>query len=469
MPNVAIISTLIVIGVIISAVIIKNVFFSSKLEKISKLMDATNYKSAIKELKLLINKNSSDSKAHFLLGECYYLTGNMEWAMPEYKQVLKLRNFGQHYSEHAVRSRLAEIYLNYGKAEEAQKEFLLMTKLQPNNYRNYYQIGKIFKDRGYMDSAYKYISKALSLNPKHVDSLFTAGEISYNQGRHSDCALAMTTLLKEKPDFTKAHYYLGMFQFNSKNLGQAIKEFELASRDPDFRLPALAQKGRALFESRSIESAIIELERAKRLIKKEDGVALAIRYYLSLCYENQRKLDKAIELWEEINRINPNYQDVADKLVNYDELRTDDKIKDLLTASDADFIEMCKNIVQFFGFTVLDMNHKNSNIIDVIATESESKWRNTRKIKRFIKFVRTNDIVGDSLVREVVDLMKENGASKSMLVISNKFSRQATDYATTRPIDLIDKDGMSKLLKRIEKKNASGENDNGPELENQVT
>ncbi len=464
MSPVIVITILIIIGIIIASIVIKNVFFSSKLEKISRLMDSGNYQSAIKDLKFIINKNASDAKAHYLLGECYFSIQNFEWAMPEFKQVLKLNKFGHNLSEHSVRSRLAQIYLNYGKAEEAQKEFLLMTKLQPNNFMNYYNIGRIFRERGYLDNAYKYITKAIDINPKHADSLFTAGEISYQQGRLSDCSFEMTQLLKEKPEYLKAHYYLGMVQFNSKNYAQAIKEFELSSRDPDFRLTSLAQKGRALFENRNIENAIIELERAKRLIKKEDSVALAIRYYLSLCYESKRQLDKAIELWEEIHKINANYQDVPEKLATYEELRSDDKIKDILTASDADFLVMCKLIIKFFGFNILDLEAKKGNVVNIVATEAESKWRNTRKIKRFIRFVRTNDIIGDTGVREVMDLMKETGASKSMLVISNKFSRQAMDYATTRPIDLIDKKGLSKLLKRIEGVSLD-DDQNGEEIE----
>ena len=441
MATAVIIGISIVAGIIILFVIFKNLFFSSRIEKVTSMMDQGSYNLAIKELKNIINKNDMDAYAHFLLAECYFKQENYEWAMPEYRTVLKLNLFNSQLNEHQVRARLAAIFLHYNKLEEAQKEFLLMSKLQPNNYINYYNIGKIFQDRGYLDNGYTYYKKALRINPNHTDSLFKAGEISYLQKRYSDAQMDLQTLLRDDPNYSKAHYYLGMIFLMNKNYPHAIGEFEQSSRDPDYKLQSLAQKGRALFESKEVDKAIVELERALRLIKSEDAISLAIRYYLSLCYEESRHLDKAIEQWEKIAKIRPDYQDVSEKLANYDELRTDDKVKDFLIASDGEFVEMCKNAVQFLNMDVLEINVERGVRVDILATESESKWRNTRRMKRFIRIIRTNDTLGDSVVREVLEAMKEMGCNKSMVITSNKFSRQAIDYAETRPIELIDRDG----------------------------
>lgn len=453
MPAVLIISAIIVIAIILVSVVLKNVLFSSKIERAAKLMDSNNYNEAIRELKKIIAKNDANSRAHFLLAECYYKKNNYEWAMPEYRAVLKLGNFKQNLSEHQVRSRLAQIYLHYNKLEEAQKEFLLMSKLQPNNFLNYYNIGKIFQDRNYLDNAYTYFRKALQINPDHLDSLFKAGEISFRQNRSADALIELQAVLKQNPDYYKAHYFLGMIYLQNKNYLQAIKEFEYSARDSDFKLMSLAQKGRAYFETKDYDKAILDLERAQRLIKSEGPATLAIRYYLSLCYEQKRQLEKAIELWEKILKLNPNYQDVQEKLANYAELRTDDKLKDFLIASNEEFIEKCKDLISYLGMDIIEMNNVKGIKLNIIATQSESKWRNTRRIKRYIRILRTNDIIGDALVREVLDEMKEYGAMKGMVITSNQFSRQAVNFAQTRPIDLIDKEGLSKLLTKLERQN----------------
>jgi tetratricopeptide (TPR) repeat protein len=450
MPPIVIISIIIIVPVIVLAIILKNVVFSSRLDKATKLMDGGNYSSASKELKGVISKNNANSKAHFLLGECYINLENYEWAMPEYRTVLKLGNFSSAYPEHKVRSRIAQIFLHYGKLEEAQKEFLLMTKLQPNNFMNYFNIGKIFQERNFLDNAYTYFKKALSINPKHIDSLFKAGEISYHQKRHADALIELQDALNLDNNYMKAHYYLGMIFLSNKNYLRAVKEFEFSSRDEEFKFASITQKGRAYFEHKDYDKAIIELERAVRLIKSETTVSLAARYYLSLAYETKRQLDKAIEQWEAIANINPNYQDVQEKLANYSELRTDDKLKDFLIASQEDFNERCKAIIHYIGFEVVEMSSFKGVKADIIASESESKWRNTRKTKRVVKIFRTSDIIGESTIREVLEIMKGVGASKGMIVTTNKYSRQAVDYAQTRPIDLIDKDGLSKLLKKID-------------------
>lgn len=459
METLIIIITTILIGVIIAFIIIKHLFFSSKIDKISTLMDQGYYNEAIKELKVVLNKNDRDAHSHYLLGECYYNQNNYEWAMPEYKSVLKLNDYNQHFSEHQVRAKMAAIYLHYNKLEEAQKEFLLMTKLQPNNFMNYYNIGKIFQDRNFLDNAYTYYKRALHINPQHADSLFKAGEVSYYQKRFGDALVEFQTVLNINRQLIKANYYIGMIHLQSKNFAQAIGEFDKSVLDPEFKLPSLAQKGRALFECGEVDKAIIELERAYRLIKTDDTTALAIKYYLSLCYEETRKLDKAIELWEAISRIRPTYQDVADKLANYSELRVDDKIKDFLIASNTDFLETCKNIVTYLDHEIIDVTAGKENRIDIVASENESKWRNTRKNKRFIRIIRSNDIIGDSVIRDVLEETKLVGGTKAMIIASNKFSRQAVEFAKTRPIDLIDRNGLSKLLNKIEINQKQSQND----------
>jgi len=269
-----IIVVFIAIVLIIVILILKKVFSSSQIEHAAKLMDNGNYSDAIKILKSLINKNDLNSKAHFLLGECYLRQENFEWAMPEYKNVLKISKYSEGFSEAKVRERLADIFLHYNMLEEAQKEFLLISQLQPNNYQIYYRIGKIFKDRNYLTNAYSYLKKAISINPKHLDSLFLAGEISYDQKRYSDALEELQLVLRIEPEYYKAHYYLGMVHMINQNYNFAIPEFDFAIKDPEFKLVALSQKGRALFESRNIEKAIIELERAIRLIKTENVTSL---------------------------------------------------------------------------------------------------------------------------------------------------------------------------------------------------
>ena len=82
----------------------------------------------------------------------------------------------------------------------------------------------------------------------------------------------------------------------------------------------------------SYENATIELERAIKL-SKDDGSTETLygRYFLSLCFEKLKNIDRAMEQGEKIYSKKPQFRDVAEKLTQYQEDRTDDRIKDYLT------------------------------------------------------------------------------------------------------------------------------------------
>ena len=82
--------------------------------------------------------------------------------------------------------------------------------------------------------------------------------------------------------------------------------------------------------------------------RSDEGASEALygRYFLALCHEKTRNLDKAIEQWEKIYQKKASFRDVAEKLTQYQEYRTDDHMKDYLTCGKEEFAEICKAVVQ---------------------------------------------------------------------------------------------------------------------------
>jgi len=61
-----------------------------------------------------------------------------------------------------------------------------------------------------------------------------------------------------------------------------------------------------------MDKATPELERAIKMVKDESAAeSLYGRYFLAMCYEKQRELDKAIDQWEKIYAKKPGFRDVA--------------------------------------------------------------------------------------------------------------------------------------------------------------
>ncbi len=439
----------ILIGVsvlVLGVILFRSVFFSVKNEGILKLIQQKNYDDAIKNLRKLVQKDDSNPFAHCYLGEVYFLMEHYDWALPHFRKVIQLNKYSKDVQEVRTRERLAEIFLHYKQLEEAQKELLLILKLKPNDYNCYYRVGEIFYQRHYPENAGAYYQKALGVNPNHVDSLFRLGEILYHSKKSSESLDHLKQCIKINPACSRAHYYIGMICLDSLNYNQAAQEFSLSVRDAEYRIRSLYQKGRAHIESGHSEKGIVELERGLFYITEEDNASLALRYLLAKAYETTRDLSSALEQWEQISQINPEYRDVKKKLNDYSDLRMDDHLKDILTASDSIFESLCLKIVECLGLETLEIKVSKGTVASILAIEPESKWRSVKRAKQVVKISRTNDKIAENVIRQILSEMKDSGAVRGACITTGEFSRQCINYAESRPIQLYDRTELSRLL-----------------------
>jgi hypothetical protein len=182
---------------------------------------------------------------------------------------------------------------------------------------------------------------------------------------------------------------------------------------------------------------------------EEGRVVLSIRYLLARCHELEKDLMKAIEQWDWIYRKNPKFGDVAEKLANYSDLRTDDHLKDFLTASQQAFQEYCTRIVGSLGLSIQDVFVKNPDLIEMNALETQSKWRNAKKTPSLIRVFRGADPISYDSIRGLYDQMRKANANRSICITASKFTKKAVEFAQIRPIDLIDKNDLTKLLQKV--------------------
>ena len=425
----------------------KYVLGPKRNDALMKLVDAGQYKKAATEAQALIKKNERNHSAHYILGLCYFYTKQMGQALYEFRLLSRLSRYDDIVKEESVRNKLGEIYLSMGQFEEAQKEFLLLVKLNPSNYEIMFKIAKIFFERGFPDQAYAYFLKVVAINPKHGESHFYIGQILFGNKKGNEAIANFNAAIKFDPTLHKASYYLGVINKNNSNYQQAITCLDDAQKDPEYRLRSRLLKGQCLFETGDFPKALVELERAVKDIGEEDAVALATRYSLAATYERLRDLPSAIEQWERIAKIKPGYNDVLEKLSAYQDLRTDDKLKDFLTASVSGFEEHCRQVIKTMGFDVIKFSADGGNHAIVLASEPDSKWRNTKISNKLIHIFRDSDVISEQTVRGIQEEMKSVNANKAICISSSKFSPGAREFASARPIDIIDKEGLAEILK----------------------
>lgn len=405
---------------------------------------------AIRSSKALIAKDPRNGEAHWLLAEAYLADSKPELALMELKQVGQIGQFGPELSEVAFRTRIAELYERFNQTEEALKELILLTKLDPRGAGNFLQAGKLFEGRGRTDVAIGYLRKAIELDPKLAAAHHHLGLILYRTKHPMEAKTELELAIKWDGDDFEAFFYLGKLLKEMNDFTPALLAFEKSTRNPAFKIKALVERGGCYMSQNALDKAIPELERAVKLVKDEGAnEALFGRYFLAMCYEKQRSLDKAIEQWEKIYQKKASFRDVAEKLTQYQEYRTDDKMKDYLTCGKEEFMELCASAVQrAMGLSIRGKEDIPSGV-DIIAVEGDSeKWLGTKKQPRLIRFLRLSENVDEAVLRGFIEKMKTLGVVRGAVVTSSAYSRPALEFAENRSVELFNKEQLQEMLTR---------------------
>ncbi|HPS56947.1 MAG TPA: tetratricopeptide repeat protein [Spirochaetota bacterium] len=423
--------------------------FPKQLDEIKIMIESGQTKLAIKKLSEMLEKDDRNPYAHFLLAEAYKAEGNPQYAVLEYRQVLKFGRFDDQINEIYIRTTLAGLYKERKSVEDARNEYMLLTKLDPANFENFYELGLMMYNMGQTDKAINYFKKSASLNMKHDMSFFYLGQVYYKNGVSADAKQCFLNTIKIDPTNYQAHYFLGLVLRQLGDFEWALKEFEIAMKSDELKVKSLLARGSCFMEKSQFPKAVMEFERGLKFAKKGSDIELSLRYFMAECQEKMRDVHSAIINWEKIVEVNPKFRDVQQKLGMYAEFRQDDRIKDFMIAGLAQFEHMTRKMIASMNYNITDIEIINDTEIEITATENEGKWRNTRQSNRIIRVLRTTETLQESYFRKLHESMKPRNATRILVITTGDISPKAQEFVNTRPIDIRGKAELVELLKRI--------------------
>jgi tetratricopeptide (TPR) repeat protein len=435
---------------IIAYFLIKSIITPKKMETLFKNLEQGKAGPVTRMAKQILAKQPKNVDAHYLLGMAYLQQNKPELALMELKTVNQIGIFDGYTDEKEFRRQIASLFEHFNQPEEALKEYLLLIKLEPNTAHYYYKAGTLFEARDKAEKAKNYYRRTIKLDPRHSDAHFRLGYILYRGKNSVEAKQEFENAIQEDPSNYKSYYYLGRLQKDEHNYTAALTSLERAQRDQDLKVKALIERGSCYMKMQQYEKAITELQRAVKLSSSDQSQeALYAHYFLSLAYEKERRFDEAIGEWELIYKKKPGFKDVAEKLSQYQELRTDDHIKDFLTAGPSEFHAICKEVATSqLGLQIRDINDI-KNGCQILAVESNSRWRNARKMPKLLWFLRIPENVDESTIRAMHEELRKSNISRGVIISSSSFSRKAIDYAESRPIELMGTDQLQEFLRSI--------------------
>ena len=444
-------SVLLFSGVIVFlSILLRKLMSPKKINSLRVLIKGSNYKMAIKLAKEIIAKEPNNAEAHFYLAESYYHEGKYELALIEYKATDKMGIFDKHINEFDLRNRLAELYSRFDNLDESLKEYAMLHQKYPTNFKISFNIGELFERKNMRDQALVYYNRAYKMNPNFVPLLLNLGILLYETKKYKDALKYFEDVIKLESTNNRAHLYLGLIYKAENNIKAAIKHLDISVRDKELKVRSLMEKGMILMAANKFEEAVIELERAlKNCENEKTNIILNLRYVLAACYEHLRNLTEAILHWEKIYTVKPDFKDVGEKLASYQDLRMDDRMKDFMTATNEEFLDICKKIISGMNLVISEMRVISGEGIEFFTLEGDDKWRNTKKKPKLVHIYRRSNPIDESALRRLHEVMREKEIIKGVVVTASTFSKQAQVFAQERPIELIDKNGLQTVLQKI--------------------
>ncbi|MBN1409524.1 MAG: tetratricopeptide repeat protein [Spirochaetales bacterium] len=431
---------------------LKSFLIPLRVSYLIRLMDQNKLGLALRTAKRMITKEPNNFEAHYLLSECYTRDQKPELAFMELKIVSQISKFSSICPEAEFRKKIAGMYAQFGQAEEALKEYLMLIRLQPNNTEYLLLAGELFEERNKPDVALAYYQKVIKMDSGNAEGHLRLGRLFFNRKQYIEAQAELEKAVSLGAGTGEAFFFLGKICKENHDYNAALNYLDKAVKDADMRMRVLVERGSSFLLLGNFDGAISDLERAVSMIEEEnDTISLYARYYLGQAYEKAKNIDKAIDQWEKIYAVKAVFRDVGEKLSKYQEFRTDDLVKDYLTASNEDYIGMCRKVVYAMGLTVQDINPVRNGCQVVAIDEESSKWRNIKKLPKLILFLRVAERIDEPLIRRFIEEMKVARISRGSIITSSDFSPKAEEFVTSRPVELVNKERLQILLNEAKK------------------
>ena len=206
--------------------VVKSVVSPKKIESLQKLIKQGKISSAIKNAKAIIQKDPQNYLAHYYLGKAYLKDNKSELALMELKYVDQHAVFDANLSELEFRQEIAPLYTKFNQPDEALKQYLLLTKLNPRDAENFYNVARIYEAKGKSDAALGFYDKTIKLNKRHVKAHAAMGLLLFRAKQLQEAKKEIDLAISLSPETFSSYYYLGKILKENKDFPGAVKAFE---------------------------------------------------------------------------------------------------------------------------------------------------------------------------------------------------------------------------------------------------
>ncbi len=318
------------------------------------------YSEALPHLERATRVSPQMVSAFRALGDAYAATGDLPRAATAYRQAVALAP-----ADVDMRLALAHSLIEIGDYAEAQSVCMEAVQLSKGSpavlARSYSRLGEAYSREGMTPEAMASAYKAVELAPRDVEVARGLAECAVHGGLYAEAATAYNRVLQLAPLDIAAKKQLAWVNFKLERYPGAIKNYEAVG----------------------------------------DSLGTVDRYYLAQAYAKSNKVDRAVELYREVVRADPqNYKGVYCNMANayYESNRYQRAIEVAREGLAGDTASACLRYCWAQALDKLGRHEEAIPVFEALLTDpayAEPAKRELERQRRIVRLLKTKERGGN--------------------------------------------------------------------------
>ncbi|WP_022931691.1 tetratricopeptide repeat protein [Treponema bryantii] len=444
----------ILIAVIVALLLITIIFTVKGIKRKDEKKDVSQKiqkkgKSAIlKEAEKKLAHDPHNVPSLELIGDLYYGEKDWEKVWNIYKTLYDISSVHPEVDIAKSALRMGIAAYNLGKNEDAISALMLSIKKDPNNFECNMTLGRALMKSNAFDKAVYCFKKAKAIQPENNEVNMLLGTALYKNQKYRDCLPFLKRVLDENPGNKEVLFEMAVSMTECGMGDKALKVFMHLRPDPEFGAQACLEAGKMHERVKDFANAVKDYEIALRLPNVQEQILLQIKYRLANTCIGLNDISKALIYLRQIQAAKQGYKDVDALVTRYAELNQNKNLQTYLMSGTSDFVALCRKFIATYykdAFVKVEDVQVASESVEIICEVETSKW----EAKQMFRFYRTQNVIGDINVRDFHSKLRDTKCDNGVCITMGNFSESAHKYIDGRPVDLIEKDELVKILKRI--------------------
>jgi tetratricopeptide (TPR) repeat protein len=445
-------------AVFLAAIITLLIFALNKQDKATSEKGGADHKgkqgTIAQEAEKRLRSNPNDVDALIALGDIYYKQQDWKKVRNTYNILCKLPP-GQKLDDFLIHFRCGRGAVKCGNIEEALKNFRIAESFNAADYQVQYELGNIEFLRGNYEKAIAYLSKSRLINPDYAPAFCMLGHAHFKQKKFQEALVYIKKALELDPGNKETLLTLAGCYGESGQLDQALRIYTHLRADPESGPHACRMAGRLHMASFRTDEAIADFEIGLKHTSIKPDIAVDLHYQLGEAYLRKNDVQKALEHFRVVEAENPDYKDTKKLIGQYAEMQTNENLYAYTMSPPAEFLALCRKIVASLysqaKIKILQAQVDQKDWADILAEITTNKWSDTIGFR----FIRTNGIIGELVVRDFYERLKDAKAGKGICCAISHFSDEATRFTEARLIELVEKPRLITILANLNRVSAA--------------